>query len=58
MSYTINQMLGAHLVDHPIWNCNSTMSDKEEEVNEDELIANIDPLATIDHNQDFQSGRC
>ena len=52
-------MLGAHPVNDPIWNLNGTMSDKEEEeVNEDELIANIDPLATIDHNQDFQSGRC
>ena len=51
--YTIDQMLWAHPVDHPIWNLNSTMSDKEEEVNEDKLIAKIDYLATIDNNQDF-----
>ena len=54
-SYTIDQMLGAHLIDHPIWNLNSTMSYKEEEVNEEKLIAKIDHLATIDNNQDFQS---
>ena len=50
-------MLGAHPVDHPIWNLNSTMSDKEEEVNKDELLKKIDHLATIDNNQDFLSGR-
>ena len=56
-SYTINQMPGAHPVDHPIWNLNSTMSDKEEEVNEDKLLKKIDHLTTTDNNQDFQKGR-
>ena len=56
-SYTINQMLGAHPIDDPIWNLNSTMSDEEEEVNEDELLQKIDHLAITDTNQDFQSGR-
>ena len=55
-SYTIDQMLGAHPIDHPIWNLNSTMSDKEEEVNEDELLEKIDHLAITEDNQDFQSG--
>ena len=32
-SYTIDQMLGAHPINHPIWNLNSTMSDEEEDVN-------------------------
>ena len=56
-SYTINQMLGAHPIDHPIWNLNSTMSDKEEDVNEEELLQKIDHLAITDTDQDFQSGR-
>ena len=56
-SYTINQMLGAHPIDDPIWNLNSTMSDKEEEVNEEELLQKIDHLAIIGTDQDFQSGR-
>ena len=56
-SYTINQMLGAHPIDDPIWNLNSTMSDEEEEVNEEELLQKIDHLAITDTNQDFQSGR-
>ena len=41
-SYTINKMLGAHPIDHPIWNLNSTMSDKEEDVNEEKLFQKID----------------
>ena len=56
-SYTIKQMLGAHPIDDPIWNLNSTMSDEEEEVNEEELLQKIDHLAITDTNQDFQSGR-
>ena len=56
-SYTINQLLGAHLIDHPIWNLNSTMSEKEEDVNEEELLQKIDHLAITDTDQDFQSGR-
>ena len=55
-SYTIDQMLGAHPIDHPIWNLNSTMSDKEEDVNKEELLQKIDHLAITDTNQDFQSG--
>ena len=56
-SYTIDQMLGAHPIDDPIWNLNSTMSDKEEDVNEEELLQKIDHLAITDTDQDFQSGR-
>ena len=56
-SYTIDQMLGAHPINHPIWNLNSTMSDKEEDVNEEEFLQKIDHLAINDTNQDFQSGR-
>ena len=52
-SNTIDQMLGAHPIDHPIWNLNSTMSDKEEDVNEEELLQKIDHLAITDTNQDF-----
>ena len=55
--YTINQMLGSHPIDHPIWNLNSTMSDKEEEVNKDKLLEKINHLAITENNQDFQSGR-
>ena len=47
-SYTINQMLGAHPIDHLIWNLNSTMSDKEEDVNEEELLQKIDHMAITD----------
>ena len=50
-------MLGAHPINHPIWNLNSTMSDKEEDVNEQELLQKIDHLAITDADQDFQSGR-
>ena len=54
MSYTIDKMLGAHPINDPILNLNSTMSDKEEEeVNEDKLITKIDHLAAIHNNQDF-----
>ena len=56
-SYTIDQMLGAHPIDHPIWNLNSTMSDKEEDVNKEELLQKINHLAITDTNQNFQSGR-
>ena len=56
-SYTIDQMLGAHPIDDPIWNLNSTMSDEEEEVNEEELLQKIDHLDITDANQDFQNGR-
>ena len=56
-SYTIDQMLGAHPIDDPIWNLNSTMSNKEEDVNEEELLQTIDHLAITDNDQDFQSGR-
>ena len=50
-------MLGAHPIDDSIWNLNSTMSDKEEEVNKDKLLTKIDHLAATDNNQDFQNGR-
>ena len=50
-------MLGVHPIDDPIWNLNSTMSDEEEEVNEEESLQKIDHLAITDINQDFQSGR-
>ena len=56
-SYTIDQMLGVHPIDDPIWNLNSTMSDEEEEVNKEESLQKIDHLAITDTNQDFQSGR-
>ena len=56
-SYTIDQMLGVHPIDDPIWNLNSTMSDEEEEINEEESLQKIDHLAITDINQDFQSGR-
>ena len=56
-SYTIDQMLGAHPIDHPIWNLNSTMSDKEEDVNKDKLLQKIDHLAITENDQDFQSDR-
>ena len=56
-SYTIDQMLGAHPIDYPIWSLNSTMSDKEEEVNKGKLLEKIDYLAITDNNQDFQNGR-
>ena len=56
-SYTIDQMLGAHPINHPIWNLNSTMSDEEEEVNEQESLQKIDHLTISDTDQDFQSGR-
>ena len=56
-SYTIDQMLGAHPIDDPIWNLNSTMSDEEEELNEEESLQKIDHLTITDTNQDFQSGR-
>ena len=56
-SYTIDQMLGAHPINHPIWNLNSTMSDEEEDVNEEHLLQKIDHLAITDTDQDFQSGR-
>ena len=56
-SYTIDQMLGVHPVDDPIWNLNSTMSDEEEEVNNQESLQKIDHLTINDTDQDFQSGR-
>ena len=56
-SYTIDQMLGVHPIDDPIWNLNSTMSDEEEEVNEEESLQKIDHLASTEIDQDFQSGR-
>ena len=56
-SYTIDQMLGAHPIDDPIWNLNSTMSDEEEEVNKQESLQKIDHLTINDTDQDFQSGR-
>ena len=56
-SYTIDQMLGAHPIDDPIWNLNSTMSDKEEDLNEEKSLQKIDHLAITDNNQNFQSGR-
>ena len=49
-------MLGAQPINHPIWNLNSTMSDKEDDVNEEELLQKIDHLAITDTDQDFQSG--
>ena len=52
--YTIDQMLGARPIDHPIWNLNSTMSDKEEDINKEELLQKIDHLTITDNNQDFQ----
>ena len=55
-SYTINQMLGAHPIDHPIWNLNSTMSDEEEDINKEHLLQKIDDLGITDTNQDFQCG--
>ena len=55
-SYTIDQMLGAHPIDDPIWNLNSTMSDEEEDVNEEHLLQKINDLAITDTSQDFQCG--
>ena len=55
-SYTIDQMLGAHPIDHPIWNLNSTMSDKEEDINKEKLFQKIVHLAITENDQDFQSG--
>ena len=52
-SYTINQMLGAYPIDDPIWNLNSTMSDKEEDVNKEELLQKIDHRVITDTDQDF-----
>ena len=46
-SYTIDQMLGAHPIDDPIWNLNSTMSDEEEEINEEDSLQKIDLLVSF-----------
>ena len=51
-------MLGAHPINDPIWNLNSTMSDKEEEVDKNKLITMLDYIATNDDSQDFQQGHC
>ena len=52
--YTIEEILGAHPIDDPIWNLNSTMSNDEEEVDKEELIAMVDCMATKENTQDFQ----
>ena len=56
-SYTIDQMLDTHPINHPIWNLNSTMSDEEEDVHKEDLLQKIDHMAITDTDQDFQSGR-